>query len=277
MLSPAHRTILDALARRVVPHAFVNGQQVDIVARIEERIRDAPPETKRDLERALTALGSRTAGLILSRELAPFARLSPERQDRVLERWSASPLLAARAVYHGLRRLILAVYYSRPESWTEIGYLGPYYLRGPAFPWEGPAAPRMPNGSSGDDEPVARGVAVRAAPVEPAPEDCASPLGRSTALASDASDARLTADVIVVGSGAGGAVAAARLAEAGRDVLLIEAGSHLALEELTELEGDMTARLYADGGARATDDLSIVLFQGSAVGGGTLVNWMITF
>ncbi|MDF2770983.1 MAG: hypothetical protein K0S86_476 [Geminicoccaceae bacterium] len=274
MLSPAHRTVLDAVARRVVPHAFANGRRVDIVPRIEDRLRDTPPEAQRDLERALTALGSRTAGVILSRELTPFTRLSPERQDRVLARWSASPLLTARAVYHGLRRLILAVYYSLPEAWDEIGYLGPYYLRGPAFPWEGPAAPRMPNGMPADDEPIARGVAVRAATAGSVTGVRGTPSSGSTAIPSDA---RLTADVIVIGSGAGGAVVAARLAEAGRDVVLIEAGSHLAPDELTELEGDMTTRLYADAGTRATDDLSIALLQGAAVGGGTLVNWMITF
>jgi hypothetical protein len=71
--------------------------------------------------------------------------------------------------------------------------------------------------------------------------------------------ARLTADVVVIGSGAGGAVAAARFAEAGRDVVLLEEGSLIAPDELTEREGDMTARLYAEGGMRATDDLSIAL------------------
>jgi choline dehydrogenase-like flavoprotein len=58
---------------------------------------------------------------------------------------------------------------------------------------------------------------------------------------------------------------------------VIEAGSLVRPEELTELEGDMTARLYAESGMRTTDDLAITLLQGAAVGGGTLVNWMITF
>jgi len=60
-------------------------------------------------------------------------------------------------------------------------------------------------------------------------------------------------------------------------VLLLEEGSLVGSDELTECEGDMTARLYAESGMRATDDLSFVLLQGAAVGGGTLVNWMITF
>jgi choline dehydrogenase-like flavoprotein len=63
----------------------------------------------------------------------------------------------------------------------------------------------------------------------------------------------------------------------GREVLLLEEGSLVGTDELTEREGDMTARLYAESGMRATDDLSFVLLQGASVGGGTLVNWMITF
>jgi choline dehydrogenase-like flavoprotein len=43
----------------------------------------------------------------------------------------------------------------------------------------------------------------------------------------------LTADVIVIGSGAGGAVAAARLAELGCEVLLLEEGSLVGIDELT--------------------------------------------
>jgi len=37
----------------------------------------------------------------------------------------------------------------------------------------------------------------------------------------------LSTDVLVIGSGAGGAVTAATLAEAGRDVVLLEEGPHL--------------------------------------------------
>ncbi|HEU4560642.1 MAG TPA: GMC family oxidoreductase N-terminal domain-containing protein, partial [Longimicrobium sp.] len=88
-------------------------------------------------------------------------------------------------------------------------------------------------------------------------------------------DTRLRADVCVVGTGAGGAVAAARLAEAGLDVVVLEEGGWWHGEDFTEREAPMTERLYADAGARATDDLSVPMLQGRAVGGGTLVNWMI--
>ena len=272
MLSAANRAVLDAVARRVVPQAFDGGPgSVDLIARIEDRLAQAPPDRVRDLERGLTVLGSRTAALLVSGMVAPFPRLSGDRQDAMLARWATSPVGTARTIFHGVRRLILAVYYSLPESFADIGYLGPLLDREPSYPWEGPvegaALPNVP-------DPVARipmGApwSPRSAlgPMIPAPAP--PPAARG--------GARLTADVVVIGSGAGGAVVAARLAEAGRDVVLLEEGSLIAPDELTEREGDMTSRLYAEGGMRATDDLSIVLLQGAAVGGGTLVNWMITF
>jgi choline dehydrogenase-like flavoprotein len=268
MLSAPHRALLEAVARRVVPHAYDGtSAPVDVVARIEQRLEHAPADRVHDLELALTVLGSRAAGFLLSGMTAPFPRLSADRQDAMLQRWSASPLITVRAIYEGVRRLVLAVYYTSPESFAETGYLGPFHRREPVFAWEGPLSG---TGAPNADEPVTRGPHSRAA---------AAPLsGGVTPNSIPASgDRRLTADVLVVGSGAGGAVAAARLAESGRQVLLVEEGSLIDPRELDEDEGEMTTRLYAERGMRATDDLSFVLLQGAAVGGGTLVNWMITF
>ena len=126
MLSPAHRLVLESVARRVVPHAYADGLgAVDVIARIEERLVDAPPEKQRDLERALTVLGSRVAALLISGTTVPFPRATADQQDAMLTRWSTSRSSVARAVYEGVRRLIVGVYYSVPESWDDIGYLGP--------------------------------------------------------------------------------------------------------------------------------------------------------
>src|SRR5687767_9447797 len=123
MLSAANRAVLDAVARRVVPQAFDGGTgSVDLIARIEARLAHAPADRVRDLARGLTILGSRAAALLVSGMAAPFPRLSADRQDAMLARWSTSPVPVARAIYQGVRRLVLAVYYSLPESFTDIGY-----------------------------------------------------------------------------------------------------------------------------------------------------------
>jgi choline dehydrogenase-like flavoprotein len=80
------------------------------------------------------------------------------------------------------------------------------------------------------------------------------------------------AEVIVIGSGAGGGVAAANLADYGHDVLVVERGSHYPSTRINHHEARMTGRLYHQGALQLSQDRDIVLFQGSGVGGSTLVN-----
>ena len=49
----------------------------------------------------------------------------------------------------------------------------------------------------------------------------------------------LSAEVCVIGSGAGGSVIAKELAEAGRDVVLLEQGGHHTKEDFTQREDEM--------------------------------------
>jgi choline dehydrogenase-like flavoprotein len=83
------------------------------------------------------------------------------------------------------------------------------------------------------------------------------------------SDHTLRADVVVIGTGAGGAPVAARLAEAGFDVVVLDAGPRLDLAQLTGDEGEMTARLYTMSVARGS---ALSLYAGVCVGGSTLIN-----
>jgi choline dehydrogenase-like flavoprotein len=87
----------------------------------------------------------------------------------------------------------------------------------------------------------------------------------------------LVADVVVVGSGAGGAVAAHALAERGRDVLIVERGPHVDRSEFTEDEPEMYARLYSDGALQLSRDFSVQVLQGMCVGGSTVVNNGVSF
>lgn len=79
-------------------------------------------------------------------------------------------------------------------------------------------------------------------------------------------------DVIVIGSGAGGAVAAANLAAHGHKPLIVEAGPHYPSTRITHEERRMTARLFVDGGVQTSRDHDIVVFQGRCVGGSTVIN-----
>lgn len=92
-----------------------------------------------------------------------------------------------------------------------------------------------------------------------------------------ASDLDLETDVCVVGSGAGGAVLAAELAQAGRRVVLLEEGGHRTKRDFDMHEGTMIPLLYSERGGRATADQAIMVLQGRCVGGSTVVNYTTCF
>jgi choline dehydrogenase-like flavoprotein len=84
----------------------------------------------------------------------------------------------------------------------------------------------------------------------------------------------LEADVCVVGSGAGGAVIAARMAMRGRRVVVLEMGGHYNSADFNQLELWAYQHLWYKGGATLTADGNVVLLAGGTLGGGTEVNWM---
>ncbi|GAA2399431.1 GMC family oxidoreductase [Actinomadura vinacea] len=84
----------------------------------------------------------------------------------------------------------------------------------------------------------------------------------------------LTADVCVVGSGAGGSVIAARMAQAGRSVIVLEAGPYRNEADFDQLEST-GARMYLGGGGLWSEQGEIGLLAGSTLGGGTVINSMV--
>ncbi|MBL0214550.1 MAG: GMC family oxidoreductase N-terminal domain-containing protein [Myxococcales bacterium] len=83
----------------------------------------------------------------------------------------------------------------------------------------------------------------------------------------------LDCDVVIVGSGAGGAPVAAELAEAGFDVVVLEEGSYYQTRDFTADASAAVRQLYRDGGATmAFGDPPVLYQEGRAVGGSTVIN-----
>lgn len=87
----------------------------------------------------------------------------------------------------------------------------------------------------------------------------------------------IEADVCVVGSGAGGAVIAKELAEAGLRVVVLEKGERTTRYDFTQKEAEVFVRFYEDAGMRSVQDQSITILHAKSVGGTTVFNDNICF
>jgi len=168
-----------------------------------------------------------------------FAQLPLQARTQILHDVAASGHEARLGVL-GLRNLAFLFFYALPDeagrnpNWEAIGYPGP--ISAPPSPEQAPKT-------------------ITTVPVE----------GES---------ATLTAEVCVVGSGAGGAVLAAELQRRGHSVLVLEMGGYRNESDFKQLELLGMFELYLGGGLLASEDGSISIFAGSTLGGGTVVNYM---
>ena len=100
--------------------------------------------------------------------------------------------------------------------------------------------------------------------------------GRADPIATFAphgADVRLDCDVCIVGSGAGGGLIAGVLAQAGLDVVVLEAGGSHHERDFSGLELPSFQQMFWRGGPTPTVDLNVNLIAASTLGGGPTVNW----
>jgi choline dehydrogenase-like flavoprotein len=169
-----------------------------------------------------------------------FSALPREQREQVLLSWCDSRLPQRRAAFHALRKASLLTYYGLPAP-----------DGGPSPVWDAIGYPG-PLGAREDAPPK------QLAPLT---------IGESTTLA---------CDVCIVGSGAGGGVAAAVLSQAGLDVIVLERGGYYDDADFDGAELRALTTMYA-GAPGATHDQSVGMIAGSCLGGGTVVNYSTSF
>ena len=207
-------------------------------------LRAADPAQVGQLRLVLRLFESRLANLLLTGRAVAFRDRSPADRERVLLGWAHSRLPLRRSAFQAVRKLLTFLAYADP---------GP------------PGSPNPLHAAIGyvpDRPPVtAQVAAIVPLPVHDPPTGTDGPI-------------TLEADVVIVGSGAGGGVIASELTRAGRSVVVIEAGPFVDEAHLPTDELDAFGRVYLNHGLLTTWDGSITMLAGTAVGGGTLVNWM---
>ncbi len=81
-------------------------------------------------------------------------------------------------------------------------------------------------------------------------------------------------DVCIIGSGAGGATAAARITEMGLSVLIIEEGPYVDRNDFNQDSRVLIPKMYRRAAGLATDNMEFRILQGRVYGGSTTINWM---
>lgn len=218
--------------------AYPAASELGVDRRVAELVAGLPDGPRREFGSLLRAIETPLLNLLLSGRPVRFSRLAPPEREEFLRGWSKSRLAVKRKGFHAVKRLAAVFYYSAPVADG----------RHPLWDRIHYAPPEMP---AGIPDPLASYAPVR-------PDH----------------DAEETADVCVVGSGAGGSVVAARAAAAGLRVVLLEAGAWMAPPSYPRVERDAHERLFLGHGIVTTSDLAFGLLAGEAVGGSTVINWM---
>jgi choline dehydrogenase-like flavoprotein len=178
----------------------------------------------------------------------PFAMMPPERRLPFIERCFITDVVERR-LPGGLRKLLQAIltgaqnlamigYYPDPRTFESTGYV-PFSQR--------------------DHFPKAMKRVGKLATLE-------------VSEPNEVDAESITADVAIIGSGAAGSVLAYRLAEQGREVVLLEGGRHVDPRDFTEDERVQFSNLYSDGGMQMSTDSRFQVLQGKCVGGSTVIN-----
>jgi choline dehydrogenase-like flavoprotein len=174
----------------------------------------------------------------VSSHASRFSKMSLAAREKVLQRLARSRVPQLRSAYQGARSLAMLHTYAANATPESDSLLGAIGY-----------APELNRKSTAPHIPLAR-------------------VG---------SDSRIQCDVCVVGSGAAGSVVAAELAGRGKNVIVVDAAGTWSGDDFDQHELTGLQRLFREGGLAGTRDLSMSLLAGSAIGGGTTVNWQSCF
>ncbi|CAK7566967.1 MAG: hypothetical protein SEPTF4163_004924 [Sporothrix epigloea] len=86
----------------------------------------------------------------------------------------------------------------------------------------------------------------------------------------------LETDIVIVGSGCGGAVCAKILAAAGHRVIVVEKGYHYPQSQLPMPQEEGSRLLFENSGVVASTDPALSVLAGACWGGGGTVNWSVS-
>jgi choline dehydrogenase-like flavoprotein len=233
-LSEREQKIVLALAAAAIPPGrFLEGGGEGTLIRFCRWLEDANRQ-HRAMVKALLWSAEATG---VARTGRPFSSLPRDRAEEVLRAWSDSGSAIIRNHLRAVLTPVKAAHFDDPVMFRHVG---------------------CPHG---DDKPRVR------------VDEAARWMSQVTDGKKTEEDLELVCEVVVVGTGAGGAACAYELASRGRAVLLLEEGDFHRRSSFTSRSAEMSKKLYRDRGLTiALGNINAPVWAGRAVGGSTLIN-----
>lgn len=118
--------LLSLIAERILPLRNNSERDLyDVIHRLDRFFVDSYPEDQKEFGRLLTVFNNPVFVFLFSGSLTSFDRMRGDRKDAYLRGWMVSVWGFRRTAFQALKRLLMSMYYTRDESWKEIGYDGP--------------------------------------------------------------------------------------------------------------------------------------------------------
>ncbi|KAJ5525912.1 hypothetical protein N7494_012562 [Penicillium frequentans] len=201
---------------------------------VERTVGNTHNEGRNGLGFILNALNTRAGSLIMTGSTTPIHQQPVAFREKVFLGWKSSRLSPLRGVHRGLTLIV-------KKSWVLASPTVEKVLGYPRVPTHGKPADGFPY------------------------EFLQIPPGEGPET--------IETDVVIVGSGCGGAVTAKNLAEAGLRVLVVEKSYSYKSNTFPMSQNEAYVNMFEASGAIVTEDGSTIVLAGSTWGGGGTVNW----
>ncbi|XP_050219904.1 long-chain-alcohol oxidase FAO1 [Mercurialis annua] len=192
-----------------------------------------------------------------------FSSIPLERREKVLQKWLKHKLLTPiRFAFIYVKSICLYIFMMQVDengknpAWDAIGYKVP-----------------IEENIANKERPLEKGIIETNRETDSTLPHALAKKGLQVTHESGKNLCKIKCDVVIVGSGSGGGVAAAVLAAAGYKVVVLEKGNYFVAKDYSGLEVPSFVQLYEAGGIITTVDGKVMILAGSTVGGGSAINW----
>ncbi|KAK7994853.1 GMC oxidoreductase [Apiospora arundinis] len=212
------------------------------------------PDARKQLGMVIYLLGTKFGSLALTGQTKPFYELTGDERESVLRSWRSSLVGALRGLAKSLTSIATKTWVQTSPLFRELsGYV------------DIPEDYEETKKKNHEEKPPAEYVFKQF-------YDYSSSSNGGHKQEATVVDT----DVVIVGSGCGGAVCARVLAEAGHRVLVVEKGYYFPPSQLPMRSDTAETNLFLNKGVISTDDNSVSTVAGGTWGGGGSVNWGVS-